>query len=80
VGPKKKTSVGLPLFNPLWTISSAEMASSEPVFLNAYWAPELTPKKEFRFSLAGRSDNPIPPRFLAPKDFLKIPAQVSNEK
>jgi hypothetical protein len=30
-------------------------------------------------SLAGRYDNPIPPRFLAPIDFLKIPAQlVSN--
>jgi hypothetical protein len=26
-------------------------------------------------SLAGRYDNPIPPRFLAPIDFLKIPAQ-----
>jgi hypothetical protein len=25
-------------------------------------------------SLAGRYDNPIPPRFLAPIDFLKIPA------
>ncbi len=28
-------------------------------------------------SLAGRYDNPIPPRFLAPIDFLKIPAQHS---
>jgi hypothetical protein len=27
-------------------------------------------------SLAGRYDNPIPPRFLAPLDFLKIPALV----
>jgi hypothetical protein len=26
-------------------------------------------------SLAGRYDNPIPTRCLAPKDFLKIPAQ-----
>jgi hypothetical protein len=26
-------------------------------------------------SLAGRYDNPIPPPFLAPIDFLKIPAQ-----
>jgi hypothetical protein len=25
-------------------------------------------------SLAGRYDNPIPPRFLVPIDFLKIPA------
>jgi hypothetical protein len=29
-------------------------------------------------SLAGRYDNPIPPRFLAPIDFLKIPALVSE--
>ncbi len=28
-------------------------------------------------SLAGRYDNPIPTRFLAPLDNLKIPAQVS---
>ncbi len=27
-------------------------------------------------SLAGRYDNPIPPRFLAPIDSLKIPAQA----
>ena len=27
------------------------------------------------FSLAGRYDNPIPTRFLAPIDCLKIPAQ-----
>jgi hypothetical protein len=27
-------------------------------------------------SLAGRYDNPIPPQFLAPIDFLKIPAQA----
>jgi hypothetical protein len=28
-------------------------------------------------SLAGWYDNPIPPRFLAPIDCLKIPAQVT---
>jgi hypothetical protein len=28
-------------------------------------------------SLAGRYENPIPPRCLAPIDFLKIPAQYS---
>jgi hypothetical protein len=27
-------------------------------------------------SLAGRYENPIPPRCLAPIDFLKIPAQI----
>ncbi len=29
-------------------------------------------------SLAGRYDNPIPPRFQAPIDFLKIPAQATQ--
>ncbi len=29
-------------------------------------------------SLAGRYDNPIPPRFLAPIDSLKIPARLSQ--
>ncbi len=29
-------------------------------------------------SLAGRYDNPIPPRFLAPIEFLKIPALISK--
>jgi hypothetical protein len=28
-------------------------------------------------SLAGRNDNPIPTRFLAPIDCLKIPAQAT---
>ncbi len=28
-------------------------------------------------SQAGRYDNPIPPRFLVPIDYLKIPAQIS---
>jgi hypothetical protein len=31
-------------------------------------------------SLAGRYDNPIPPRFLAPIDFLKIPAPFKGRK
>jgi hypothetical protein len=29
-------------------------------------------------SLAGQYDNPLPPRFLAPIDFLKIPALVTG--
>jgi hypothetical protein len=53
----------------------------EPVFLNVYRAPELIRKNEFRqptvCSRAGRYDNPIPPQFLAPIDFLKIPALAS---
>ncbi len=54
----------------------AVSTAAEPVFLNVYGAPELIPRNEFRqpMSLAGRYDNPIPPRFLAPIDFLKIPA------
>jgi hypothetical protein len=32
------------------------------------------------YSLAGRYDNPIPPRFLAPIDFLKIPALFSEHE
>ncbi len=59
------------------------MQYTEPVFLYVYGAPELIPRNEFRqpCSLAGRYDNPIPrfpPRFLAPIDFLKIPAQYST--
>jgi hypothetical protein len=49
---------------------------SEPVFLNLHGAQESIPRNEC--SLAGRYDNPIPPKFLAPIDFLKIPAQESN--
>jgi hypothetical protein len=30
------------------------------------------------YSLAGRYENPIPPRCLCPIDFLKIPAQYVN--
>jgi hypothetical protein len=50
----------------------------EPVFLNVYGAQESIPRNEFASlcSQAGRYDNPIPPRFLAPIDSLKIPAQL----
>ncbi len=53
---------------------------SEPVFLNVYGAQESIPRNEFRqlCSLAGRYDNPIPTRFLAPIDSLKIPALYSK--
>ncbi len=52
---------------------------TEPVLLNVYGAPELIPRNEFRqpMYLAGRYDNPIPPRCLAPIDSLKIPAQYA---
>ncbi len=36
-----------------------------------FWGPGIDSSL---CSLAGRYDNPIPPRFLAPIDFLKIPA------
>ncbi len=48
---------------------------SEPVFLNVYGAPESISRMSSASlrSLAGRYDNPLPPRFLAPIDSLKIP-------
>ncbi len=51
--------------------------SSEPVFLNVYGTPKSIPRNKFRqpiCSLAGRYDNLLPPRFLAPIDSLKISA------
>ncbi len=55
----------------------------ELVFLNLYGAQESMPRHQFRqpiYSLAGRYDNPIPTRCLAPINFLKIPAQDSNSE
>ncbi len=59
--------------------SSRTITTTEPVFLNA-WGP----RNRFQgmnsaslCSLAGRYDNPLPPRILAPIDSLKIPAQIS---
>ncbi len=52
--------------------------ASEPVILNVF----MESRSRFQgmnsaslCSLAGRYDNPIPTRFLAPIDCLKIPAQ-----
>ncbi len=47
---------------------------TEPVFFNVYGAcgPSIDSKEWIL--LAGRYDNPVPPRFLAPIDFLIIPA------
>jgi hypothetical protein len=44
------------------------------------WSPGIDPRKEFRqpMCLAGRYDNPIPTRFLAPLDCLKLPAQYDS--
>ncbi len=51
-------------------------AHPKPVFLNVHGAPDWFQGMNSAglCSLAGRYDNPIPPRFLAPIDFLKIPA------
>ncbi len=46
----------------------------EPVFLNDYGAQEERMNSASLCSLVGRYDNPIPTRFLAPLDCLKIPA------
>jgi hypothetical protein len=52
---------------------------TETVFLNVYGAPESIPRNEFRQPYvawrAGRYGYPLPSRFRAPIDSLKIPAQ-----
>jgi hypothetical protein len=51
----------------------------EPVFLNVYGAQESIPRDQFRqpiCSLAGRYDNPILTRCLAPIDFFKNSSSV----
>jgi hypothetical protein len=60
-------------------------ATSQPVFLNVYGAQELTQRIKFRrpmclCSLAGRYDNPIPTRFLAPVYCLKILSKAQGVK
>jgi hypothetical protein len=52
------------------------------LFMSPYFETFMEPRNRFQgmnsaslCSLAGRFDNPIPPRFLAPIDSLKIPAQ-----
>ncbi len=55
----------------------------EPEFLKFYGAQESILRKEFRQpigSLAGRYNNPIPPRYLALIDCLKIPAQLMCDR
>ncbi len=58
-----------------------ESPDPELVVLHINGAQESIPRNEFRqpmYSLAGRYDEPIPPRFLAPIDSLKIPAQNTS--
>ncbi len=47
---------------------------TEPVFLKVYGAHEPTPRNDSArlCSLAGRYDNPIPTRFLAPIDSSSV--------
>ncbi len=61
-------------------LDSTESKDAEPVFLKVNGAHESIHKNEFASlcSLAGRYDNPIPTRFLAPIDCLKILALVLN--
>jgi hypothetical protein len=63
-------------------INRMKRQHAEHVFLNVY----AEPRNRFQginsaslCNLAGRYDNPIPTRCLAPIDFLKIPAQDSVE-
>jgi hypothetical protein len=69
-------SVGKCPLEELYQGTRITMKASKPVFLNVYGAQESIPRNKFRqlCSLAGRYDNPIPTRFLALIDFLKIPA------
>ncbi len=68
-----------------WLAGSAPAFSDSLPFLwtvqSPYFEMFMGPRNWFQgmnsaslYSLAGRYDNPIPPRFLAPIDFLKIPA------
>ncbi len=62
------------------SITSISNHVPEPIFLNVYGAPNWYQgmNSASLCSLAGRYDNPIPPRFLAPIDFLKISALVTK--
>jgi len=57
---------------------SGKKSQIEPVFLNV-WNRFQGMNSASLCSLAGRYDNPIPARFLAPIDCFKIPALVSQE-
>jgi hypothetical protein len=69
---------GKTTFVPLWErMEGAWLWTQSPYFLTF-----MEPRNQFQginsaslCSLAGRYDNPIPPRFLAHIDSLKIPAQ-----
>jgi hypothetical protein len=67
----------------LWSVQSGTVHMSffvQPVFLYVYGAQESIPRNDSASlcNLAGRYNNPIPPRFIA-IDCLKIPAQHCME-
>jgi hypothetical protein len=66
----------------LLAVTQSVIPPPEAVFLNVYGAQE-SQFQGMNFaslrSLAGRYDNPIPTRCLAPIDCLKIPAQYSAQ-
>jgi hypothetical protein len=67
---------------PLLTPATAAVFCS---YLSQYFLTFMEPRNRFQgmnsaslSSLAGRYDNPIPTRFLAPIDCLKIPVPVNS--
>jgi hypothetical protein len=82
-----------PLYTSLFTVrdrSSCIFAWAEggrTAAQSPYFLTFMEPRNRFQgmnsaslCSLAGRHDNPIPPRFLAHIDSLKIPAQLTDEE
>ncbi len=77
------------IFKLLWSPRTDSKESIPPAFVarartfKYLWGPgidakEWIPPAYVVCSLAGRYENPIPPRCLAPIDFLKIPAQAGR--
>jgi hypothetical protein len=75
MGPKNKSSTQLvnPGFGRQQTFIS-DMETRARIFKKRIDSNEPIPPGCVVCSLAGRYDNPIPTRFLAPIDCLKIPA------
>jgi hypothetical protein len=74
---KKFVDLGVNAAVELFLLLKMPGTHTEPVFLNVYGAQKSIPRinSASLCSLAGQYDNPIPTRFLAPIDCLKIPAQ-----
>ncbi len=69
---------------PVRRLSWAGLARLKLPPLSPYFLTCMGPRNRFQgmnsaslCSLAGRYDNPLPPRFLAPIDSLKIPALIT---